>query len=84
MEIELRDQHRQRIDDFRRKHRIAVLTTLFTDVIGSMRLKQILGDRAAMTARASAGKARCRRSVRRPDRSTHRASAPGASSRRLR
>ncbi len=39
---------RERVDAFRRKHRIALLTMLFTDLVGSTKLKQILGDQAAI------------------------------------
>ena len=48
METDLHDQQRQRVEEFRKKHRIALLTMLFTDVVGSTRLKQLLGDRAAI------------------------------------
>ena len=48
METDLDDQQRQRVDEFRRKHRIALLTMLFTDIVGSTGLKQALGDRAAI------------------------------------
>lgn len=34
----------ERVEEFRRKHRIGLLTLLFTDMVGSTRLKQALGD----------------------------------------
>jgi class 3 adenylate cyclase/tetratricopeptide (TPR) repeat protein/tRNA A-37 threonylcarbamoyl transferase component Bud32 len=42
------EESRPRIEAFSRKHRIALMTMLFTDIEGSTRLKQILGDRAAI------------------------------------
>ncbi|MEA3212731.1 MAG: hypothetical protein QOE70_5788 [Chthoniobacter sp.] len=48
MIAELLDDKRQRVDEFQRKHRIALLTMLFTDIVDSTRLKQVLGDRAAI------------------------------------
>lgn len=42
------EQNRGRVEAFTRKHRIALLTMLFTDIVGSTRLKQVLGDRAAI------------------------------------
>jgi class 3 adenylate cyclase/tetratricopeptide (TPR) repeat protein/tRNA A-37 threonylcarbamoyl transferase component Bud32 len=41
-------QSRPRVEAFRQKHRIALMTMLFTDIEGSTKLKQILGDRAAI------------------------------------
>ena len=41
-------EQRLRVEEFQRKHRIALLTMLFTDIVGSARLKQLLGDRAAI------------------------------------
>lgn len=37
------------VREFQKKHRVAVLTLLFTDVVGSMKLKAELGDAAAVT-----------------------------------
>ena len=37
-------EQRVRVEAFQRKHRIALLTMLFTDVVGSTRLKQLLAD----------------------------------------
>ena len=42
------DESRKRVEAFSRQHRIALLTMLFTDIVGSTQLKQVLGDRAAM------------------------------------
>jgi WD40 repeat protein/class 3 adenylate cyclase/tRNA A-37 threonylcarbamoyl transferase component Bud32 len=39
---------RGRVEAFSKKHRIALLTMLFTDIVGSTQLKQLLGDRAAI------------------------------------
>jgi WD40 repeat protein/class 3 adenylate cyclase/tRNA A-37 threonylcarbamoyl transferase component Bud32 len=39
---------RDRVEAFRRKHRTGLLTLVFTDIIGSTKLKQSLGDRAAV------------------------------------
>jgi class 3 adenylate cyclase len=40
---------RAQVEDFRRRHRIGLLTLLFTDIIGSTQLKQTLGDAQAIT-----------------------------------
>src|SRR5438046_605939 len=42
------EESRPRIEAFSQKHRIELMTMLFTDIEGSTRLKQILGDRAAI------------------------------------
>jgi class 3 adenylate cyclase len=34
--------------DFQRKHRVALMTILFTDIVGSTKLKQEMGDREAV------------------------------------
>lgn len=39
---------RAKIEEFRRKHRIGLLTLMFTDLVGSTELKQTLGDREAV------------------------------------
>jgi serine/threonine protein kinase/class 3 adenylate cyclase len=39
---------RAKVEEFQRKHRIALLTMLFTDLVGSTKLKQTLGERAAI------------------------------------
>ncbi|MBM3838865.1 MAG: hypothetical protein FJ398_13040 [Verrucomicrobia bacterium] len=41
-------EHRGKVEEFQRKHRIGLLTLLFTDLIGSTKLKQDLGDREAV------------------------------------
>ena len=38
----------QRVEEFLQRHRLALLTMLFTDIVGSTKLKQDLGDRAAI------------------------------------
>ena len=42
------DATREKVEAFRRKHRIGLLTLLFTDIIDSTKLKQSLGDREAV------------------------------------
>jgi len=49
MDFELALQHRTQVEEFRRKHRTGLLTLVFTDIVGSTRLKQGLGDREAAT-----------------------------------
>jgi class 3 adenylate cyclase len=39
---------RSKVEQFRLKHRIGLLTLLFTDIVGSTKLKQGLGDRRAV------------------------------------
>jgi serine/threonine protein kinase/class 3 adenylate cyclase len=48
MNIEKTPGQRARVEEFQRKHRIVLLTLLFTDVVGSTHLKQLLGERAAI------------------------------------
>src|SRR5579872_5161146 len=43
----LAPSHRSRVEEFQRRHRVGVLTLLFTDMVGFARLKQELGDSAA-------------------------------------
>src|SRR5437588_136928 len=38
----------QRVEEFLQRHRSALLTMLFTDIVGSTQMKQSLGDRAAI------------------------------------
>ncbi|MEK7951758.1 adenylate/guanylate cyclase domain-containing protein [Luteolibacter soli] len=45
MDLQLAPDQRDRVEEFRRKHRIGLLTLLFTDMVGSTRLKQALGDK---------------------------------------
>jgi serine/threonine-protein kinase len=42
-------EHRFQVEEFQRKHRIGLLTLLFTDIVGSTRFKQHWGDLLAMT-----------------------------------
>ena len=37
-----------RVEEFRRRHRVGLVTLLFTDIIGSTKLKQTLGDAQAV------------------------------------
>jgi class 3 adenylate cyclase/tRNA A-37 threonylcarbamoyl transferase component Bud32 len=48
MDIEAILSRRDRVEAFQRRHRIGLLTLLFTDVVGSMLLKEQLGDKAAL------------------------------------
>lgn len=48
MNVEAALQHRAKVEEFRRKHRIGLLTLLFTDLVGSTKLKQELGDEQAV------------------------------------
>jgi CHASE2 domain-containing sensor protein/class 3 adenylate cyclase/tRNA A-37 threonylcarbamoyl transferase component Bud32 len=41
--------NRAHVEDFRRRHRSSLMTLLFTDIVGSTRLKQTLGDAHAVT-----------------------------------
>ena len=43
-------ERRAKVQEFQRKHRIGLLTLVFTDVVDSTRLKQVLGDRKAVSA----------------------------------
>jgi class 3 adenylate cyclase len=42
-------KHRRQVEEFQRKHRIGLLTLLFTDIVGSTKLKQRWGDLEAAT-----------------------------------
>src|SRR5260221_12978633 len=48
MTIDQTSEQQSRVEDFQRRHQIGLLTLLFTDVIGSTKLKQLLGERAAI------------------------------------
>jgi len=48
MDLPLASEDRLKVDAFQRKHHTAVLTLLFTDLVGSTRLKQNLGDSRAI------------------------------------
>ena len=43
-------ERRAKVEEFQRKHRVGLLTLLFTDVVDSVKLKQALGEREAVTA----------------------------------
>ncbi|MBI3417724.1 MAG: adenylate/guanylate cyclase domain-containing protein [Verrucomicrobia bacterium] len=45
MDAEIALQHRAQVEEFRRRHRTGLVTLVFTDLVGSTRLKQLLGDR---------------------------------------
>ncbi len=45
MDLQTVLDHRAQVEAFQVKHRIALLTLLFTDIVGSTQLKQQLGDR---------------------------------------
>ncbi|MEW6235875.1 MAG: protein kinase [Candidatus Omnitrophota bacterium] len=44
MDLQITPQHRNKVEEFRLKHRTALLTLLFTDIVGSTKIKQDLGD----------------------------------------
>ena len=43
-------ERRAKVQEFQRSHRVAVLTLVFTDIVGSTKLKQELGDQEAVSA----------------------------------
>ena len=43
-------ERRAKVQEFQRSRRVAVLTLVFTDIVGSTKLKQALGDQEAVTA----------------------------------
>jgi len=45
MNLPLAAEERARVEEFRRRHRTGLVTLLFTDMVGSTRIKQALGDR---------------------------------------
>jgi len=45
MNLPVAAEDRARVEEFRRKHRTGLLTLVFTDIVGSTRIKQALGDR---------------------------------------
>ena len=49
MALPLASEPRAKVEQFRRKHRTAMLALLFTDLVGSTRLKSDLGDFGAVT-----------------------------------
>src|ERR1043166_4971138 len=48
MELQIALEHRARVEEFQRKHRTGLLTLVFTDTVGSTKLKHVLGDSAAV------------------------------------
>jgi len=48
MELQPVLEQRAKVEEFTRKHGIGLLTLLFTDLVGSTKLKQELGDREAV------------------------------------
>ena len=44
MDLQLPLEQRAKVEEFQRKHRVALLTLVFTDLVGSTQLKQRLGD----------------------------------------
>ncbi|MBI4664543.1 MAG: protein kinase [Verrucomicrobia bacterium] len=49
MDLQAALQQRAKVEAFQRKHRVGLLTLLFTDLVGSTKLKQDLGDHAAVS-----------------------------------
>ena len=49
MPIQLTEEHRRRIEEFRARHKTGVLTLVFTDMVGSTDLKRVLGDASGTT-----------------------------------
>ncbi|MSU37103.1 MAG: hypothetical protein EXS36_18805 [Pedosphaera sp.] len=45
MDLQIALPHHTRVEEFLRKHRTGLVTLVFTDIVGSTRLKQRLGDR---------------------------------------
>ena len=48
MSLSINDQYRSRVVEFQRRHRVGLVTLLFTDLVGSTKLKQELGDSTAI------------------------------------
>ena len=48
MSIPVETEQRSRVAEFQRKHRVGLVTLLFTDIVGSTKLKQELGDHDAV------------------------------------
>ena len=48
MDLQLALEQCTKVEEFQRKHRIGLLTLLFTDLVGSTKLKQELGDRESV------------------------------------
>ena len=49
MNLESVLEQRAKVEEFQRRHRVGLLTLLFTDLVGSTKLKQELGDREAVS-----------------------------------
>jgi len=49
MDTESAISKREQVAQFQQRHHVALLTLVFTDMVGSTRLKQDLGDRKAVT-----------------------------------
>jgi class 3 adenylate cyclase len=50
MELDFAIERRPQVEEFQKKHRIGLLTLVFTDIVGSTKLKQDLGDLEATAA----------------------------------
>ena len=48
MNLQMALDHRAQVEQFRNKYRTGLVTLLFTDIVGSTKLKQALGDRDAV------------------------------------
>ncbi|MFM8468622.1 MAG: protein kinase domain-containing protein [Limisphaerales bacterium] len=48
MELQLTPRHEAQVRDFLTRHRVGLLTILFTDIVGSVELKRHLGDVSAI------------------------------------
>jgi WD40 repeat protein/class 3 adenylate cyclase len=48
MQLPINSEQRSRVEEFQRRHRVALLTLLFTDIVGSTQIKQQLGDTQAV------------------------------------
>ena len=47
MDLQVALDHRTQVEQFRNKYRTGLVTLLFTDIVGSTKLKQALRDREA-------------------------------------
>jgi class 3 adenylate cyclase len=50
MDLQVVLTQRAQVQDFLKRHRIGLLTLLFTDIVGSTKLKQLLGDQAVLAS----------------------------------
>jgi len=46
-------QHQAQVEAFSRRHRAGLVTLLFTDIVGSTKLKETLGDREVVNSGAT-------------------------------